>query len=190
MSTNELLVRGPNVFAGYWGQPGKTAEAIDAEGWLHTGDAPRSERGEVAIRDRMKDILITSGGKNITPSQHREPAEVQPLHLRRGGDRRRPALRHRLVMLDPGQVAQFAQERQVPYTDYASLARAPEVMALVSAEMEPANAQLARVEQVKDFRIIDELLTAEDEELTPTMKLKRKLVVRKYARVDRQDVPG
>ena len=75
----------------------------------------------------------------------------------------------------------YAQERQVPYTDYASLARAPEVVALVNEQVGASQRRkLARVEQVKDFRIIDQLLTAEDEELTPTMKLKRKLVVRKY----------
>ena len=85
-----------------------------------------------------------------------------------------------LVMLDHEQVARHAQDRQVPYTDYASLARAPEVVQLIAERVAQANTQLARVEQVKDFRIIDQLLTAEDEELTPTMKLKRKLVVRKY----------
>jgi long-chain acyl-CoA synthetase len=178
---DELLVRGPNVFAGYWGQPLKTAEALDAEGWLHTGDcAELSERGEIAIRDRIKDILITSGGKNITPSQIENLLKFSPYitDAVAVGDGRRFITA--LVMLDPEQVARYAQERQVPYTDYTSLARAPEVVALVAEQVALANVQLARVEQVKDFRIIDQLLTAEDEELTPTMKLKRKLVVRKY----------
>ncbi|KNZ31879.1 MAG: hypothetical protein AD742_15270 [Methylibium sp. NZG] len=180
-ANDELLVRGPNVFAGYWGQPGKTAEALDAEGWLHTGDcAELSDRGEIAIRDRIKDILITSGGKNITPSQIENLLKFSPYitDAVAVGDGRRFITA--LVMLDHEQVARYAQERQVPYTDHASLARAPEVVALISEQVAQANAQLARVEQVKDFRIIDQLLTAEDEELTPTMKLKRKLVVRKY----------
>ena len=86
-----------------------------------------------------------------------------------------------LVMIDQDNVAKFAQDKQVPYTDFASLTRAPEVVALVKAEIEAVNAKLARVEQVKEFRLIQELLTAEDEELTPTMKLKRKVVARKYA---------
>jgi long-chain acyl-CoA synthetase len=78
-------------------------------------------------------------------------------------------------------VAQFAQDRQIPYTDFASLTRAPEVLQLIGAEIEAVNARLARVEQIKQFRVIDQLLTAEDEELTPTMKLKRKVVTAKYA---------
>jgi len=78
-------------------------------------------------------------------------------------------------------VAKFAQDHQVPYTDFASLTRAPQVLQLIRSEIETVNARLARVEQVKDFRLIDQLLTAEDEELTPTMKLKRKVVTAKYA---------
>ena len=178
---NELLVRGPNVFAGYWGQPQKTAEALDAQGWLHTGDcAELSPQGEIAIRDRIKDILITSGGKNITPSQIENLLKFSPYitDAVAVGDGRRFITA--LVMLDHEQVARYAQERQVPYTDFASLACAPAVVALIGEQVAQANAQLARVEQVKDFRIIDQLLGPEDEELTPTMKLKRKLVVRKY----------
>ena len=88
-----------------------------------------------------------------------------------------------LVMLDQDNVAKFAQDRQVPYTDYASMTRAPEVLALIQAELEQVNTRLARVEQIKDFRIIAQLLTAEDDELTPTMKLKRKVMASKYAGV-------
>jgi long-chain acyl-CoA synthetase len=178
---DELLIRGPNVFKGYWGQPQTTAEALDAEGWLHTGDcAELSPQGEIAIRDRIKDILITSGGKNITPSQIENLLKFSPYitDAVAVGDGRRFITA--LVMLDHEQVARYAQEQQVPYTDFASLARAPEVVALIGEQVALANAKLARVEQVKDFRIIEQLLTAEDEELTPTMKLKRKLVVNKY----------
>jgi long-chain acyl-CoA synthetase len=84
-------------------------------------------------------------------------------------------------MIDPDNVAKFAQDHQVPYTDFASLTRAPQVLQLIRSEIETVNNRLARVEQVKDFRLIDQLLTAEDEELTPTMKLKRKVVTAKYA---------
>jgi long-chain acyl-CoA synthetase len=86
-----------------------------------------------------------------------------------------------LVMIDPDNVAKFAQDQQVPYTDFASLTRAPQVLQLIRGEIETVNSRLARVEQIKDFRLIDQLLTAEDEELTPTMKLKRKVVTTKYA---------
>ena len=84
-------------------------------------------------------------------------------------------------MIDQEHVARYAQENQVPYTDFGSLTRRPEIVSLIQAEVERINAQLARVEQIKDFRIIAELLTAEDDELTPTMKLKRKVVATKYA---------
>jgi len=179
---DEVLVRGPNVFVGYWGQPEKTAEAIDAEGWLHTGDCGAiDEEGYLSIRDRLKDILITSGGKNITPTQIESQLKFSPYITDAVviGDGRKYLCA--LIMLDQEHVARFAQDQQVPYTDYASLTRTAPVRQLIGAEIERINAQLARVEQIKDFRIIAELLTAEDEELTPTMKLKRKVVARRYA---------
>ena len=181
---DEVLVRGPNVFAGYWKLPDKTRETIDAEGWLHTGDCGELDSdGYLRIKDRLKDIIITSGGKNITPSNIENHIKFSPyvsdaVVIGEG--------RHYLtclVMLDQDNVAKFAQDRQVPYTDFASMTRAPEVVALIRSELELVNARLARVEQVKDFRIISQLLTADDDELTPTMKLKRKVIARKYAEV-------
>jgi long-chain acyl-CoA synthetase len=186
----ELLVRGPNVFAGYWGQPEKTAEALDPPGWLHTGDcADISADGALAIRDRLKDILITSGGKNITPSQIENLLKFSPYITDAVaiGDGKRYITA--LVMLDHDQVARYARDLQIPYTDYASLTRAAPIVALIQREIDQANQRLARVEQVKDFRILETLLTAEDEELTPTMKLKRKLVVAKYANLIDQMYP-
>ncbi|MES2973220.1 MAG: long-chain fatty acid--CoA ligase [Pseudomonadota bacterium] len=181
---DEVLVRGPNVFAGYWQLPDKTRETIDADGWLHTGDCGEIDsEGYLRIRDRLKDIIITSGGKNITPSNIENLIKFSPyisdaVVVGEG--------RHYLtclVMLDQDNVARFAQDRQVPYTDFASMTRAPQVVALVQSELDAVNAKLARVEQVKAFRIIPQLLTAEDDELTPTMKLKRKVVASKYAGV-------
>jgi len=180
----EVLVRGPNVFAGYWKLPEKTRETIDADGWLHTGDCGEIDAdGYLRIKDRLKDIIITSGGKNITPSNIENHIKFSPyisdaVVIGEG--------RHYLtclVMIDQDNVAKFAQDKQIPYTDFASMTRAPEVVALVQAELEQVNARLARVEQVKEFRIIAQLLTAEDDELTPTMKLKRKVVASKYAEV-------
>ena len=178
----EIQIRGPNVFGGYLNLPEQTRETIDDEGWLHTGDCGEiDENGYVAIRDRIKDILITSGGKNITPSHIESLLKFSPYITDAVviGDGRNYLTC--LVMLDQEHVARHAQEQQIPYTDYTSLARAPEVVALIRAEVERINPGLARVEQIKDFRIIDTLLTAEDEELTPTMKLKRKVIARKYA---------
>ncbi len=178
---DEILVRGPNVFAGYWKLPGKTTETIDADGWLHTGDCGEIDAdGYLRIKDRLKDIIITSGGKNITPSNIENHLKFSPYISDAVviGDGRHYLTC--LVMLDQDNVAKFAQDKQVPYTDFASMTRAAAVIALIQAELEQVNAKLARVEQIKDFRIISQLLTAEDEELTPTMKLKRKLVEKKY----------
>jgi long-chain acyl-CoA synthetase len=167
---DEILVRGANVFAGYLGLPEKTAETIDADGWLHTGDCGALDAdGYLAIRDRIKDIIITSGGKNITPSNIESQLKMSPYVSDAVviGEARHYLTA--LIMIDHDNVAQFAQDAQVPYTDFASLTRAPEVVKLVSAEIEAVNARLARVEQIKTFRILAQLLTAEDEELTPTM---------------------
>lgn len=177
----EILVRGPNVFAGYWQRPAQTAEVIDAEGWLHTGDVGELDGEWLGVRDRLKDILITSGGKNVSPSEIENRLKMSPYisDAMVVGDARHYLTC--LVMLDHDSVAKYAQDRGVPYTDYASLARSAEVAALVAGEIRRANAALARAETIKDFRIIEQLLTAEDEELTPTMKLKRRVVTRKYA---------
>ncbi len=177
----EILVRGPNVFKGYLGAPDKTAETIDMDGWLHTGDCGEIDPdGYLKITDRLKDIIITSGGKNISPTGIESLLKFSPYisdAVVIGESRNFLTC---LIMLDQETVSKFAQDRQVPFTDFASLTRAPEVVALIRETVEGVNGKLARVEQVKDFRIIAELLTAEDEELTPTMKLKRKVVARRY----------
>jgi long-chain acyl-CoA synthetase len=181
---DEILVSGPNVFAGYWNLPDKTAQALDDQGWLHTGDCGEIDPdGYLRVKDRIKDIIITSGGKNITPSLIENQIKFSPYIADAVviGEARRFVTC--LVMIDPDNVAKFAQDRQVPYTDFASLTRASEVQQLIRAEIETVNARLSRVEQIKDFRLIDQLLTAEDEELTPTMKLKRKVVAAKYAQL-------
>jgi long-chain acyl-CoA synthetase len=176
----EILLRGPHVFLGYHDNPEKTAETV-VDGWLHTGDVgAMDDEGFVKITDRMKDIIITAGGKNITPSEIENLLKFSPYISDAVviGDQRK--FLSCLVMIDHETVAQFAQEGNVPFTDFASLCRAKEVQDLIAAEVEQVNRQLARVETVKTFRLIEQVLTAEDEELTPTMKLKRAFVNRKY----------
>ncbi len=180
--TNEILMRGSNCFAGYLNLPEKTAEAIDSEGWLHTGDVGRvDDDGYFYITDRMKDIIITAGGKNVTPSEWENQLKFSPYVTDAVviGDKR--AYLSCLVMIDEDNVAQWAQDRDVQFSDFKSLCRAPEVTALIGEEIEKVNKQFARVEQIKQFRLIEQRLTAEDEELTPTMKLKRSLINTKYA---------
>ena len=180
--TNEILLRGPNVIRGYLNQPEKTAEAIDAEGWLHTGDVGRvDDEGYFYITDRMKDIIITAGGKNVTPSEWENQLKFSPYVTDAVviGDKR--AFLTAIIMIDQENVERFAQERDIPFSNYASLTRSPEILELIQSEVDRVNKQFARVEQVKKFFLLDRQLTAEDEELTPTMKLKRKLVQTKYA---------
>ena len=180
--TGEILVRGPNVFKGYLNLPEKTAETIDAEGWLHTGDVGVvDDEGFFRITDRMKDIIITAGGKNITPSELENELKFSPYITDAVviGDRR-PYLVV-IIMIDQENVEKFAQDADVPFSNYASLTRAPEVQALIQEEIDRVNRKFARVEQIKKFFLLDTQLSAEDEELTPTMTLKRKLVEKKYA---------
>jgi len=180
--THEILVRGPNVFMGYLNLPEKTAEAIDADGWLHTGDVGEVDAdGYFRITDRMKDIIITAGGKNITPSEFENELKFSPYITDAVlvGDQK-PYLTA-IIMIDQDNIEKFAQDHDVPFSNYASLTQSPQVQALIQSVVDQANAQFARVEQVKKFWLLDTQLTAEDEELTPTMKLKRKLVQTKYA---------
>jgi long-chain acyl-CoA synthetase len=175
----EILIRGGHVFAGYWKKPEKTAEDV-RDGWLHTGDTGRIEDGMLTITGRIKDIIITAGGKNITPaeiesrlkfSQYISDAVVI-------GDQRKYLTC--LIMIDQENVEKYAQDLQVAFSDFASLCRAAEVLELIDSIVQDTNKVFAQVEQIKYFRLIDVLLTAEDEELTATMKLKRSLVEKKH----------
>ena len=180
--TSEILVRGPNVFMGYLNLPEKTAETIDKDGWLHTGDVGVvDEEGFFRITDRMKDIIITAGGKNITPSELENELKFSPYITDAVviGDKL-PYLTV-IIMIDQENVEKFAQDNDVPFSNYASLTRAPEVQQVIQEVIDGVNKKFARVEQIKKFFLLDTQLTAEDEELTPTMKLKRKLVQEKYA---------
>jgi long-chain acyl-CoA synthetase len=176
----EILARGPHVFMGYFNQPERSAETL-RDGWLHTGDVGvLDEEGYLRVTDRMKDIIITAGGKNITPSEIENELKFSPyvtdaVVIGEG----RPYLTC-LVMIDHDNVEKYAQDHDIPFTDFRSLCRAPEIKELIRQEIDKVNARFARVEQIKKFRLIEQKLTAEDEELTPTMKLKRKLVGEKY----------
>jgi long-chain acyl-CoA synthetase len=178
----EILIRGDFLFMGYLNQPEKTAETIDARGWLHTGDVGAIDNeGFVKVTDRMKDIIITSGGKNITPSEIENQLKFSPYVSDAVviGDKR-PYLTC-LVMIDHENVEKFAQDHDIPFTNYASLCRATEIQDLIWREIQAVNANFARVETIKRFALIERQLTPEDEELTPTMKLKRSFVNKRYA---------
>ncbi|MBR0912355.1 AMP-dependent synthetase/ligase [Bradyrhizobium japonicum] len=178
----EILIKGDFLFMGYLNQPEKTAETIDHRGWLHTGDVGTIDNeGFVRITDRMKDIIITSGGKNVTPSEIENQLKFSPYISDAVviGDKR-PYLTC-LVMIDQENVEKFAQDHDIPFTNYASLCRAAEIQDLIWREIEGVNGNFARVETIKRFYLIERQLTPEDEELTPTMKLKRGFVNKRYA---------
>ena len=177
----EIQTRGLNNFQGYWKNNEKTAETFTTDGWLKTGDVGRvDDEGYVTITGRLKDIIITAGGKNITPAEIESRLKFS--HYISDavviGDKRKYLTC--LIMIDQENVEKFAQEGKVPFSDFASLCAATEIVDLIKAEVEAVNKEFARVEQIKDFRLINVLLTAEDEELTATMKLKRGFVEKKH----------
>lgn len=178
---DEIQVKGLNVFAGYLNKPDKTAETFSEDGWLKTGDIGRLDDGFLTITGRMKDIIITAGGKNITPAEIESRLKFS--HYVSDavviGDKRKYLTC--LIMIDQENVEKFAQDNKVPFSDFRSLCRADEVVDLIKREVDAVNKEFARVEQIKDFRLIDVLLTAEDEELTATMKLKRATVEKRHS---------
>lgn len=178
----EIQYKAGNVFQGYWKKPEKTAETFTEDGWLRTGDVGRLDnQGYLTITGRLKDIIITAGGKNITPAEIENSLKFSPYVSDAVviGDRRKYLTC--LIMIDQENVEKYAQERRVPFSDFRSLCAAPEVRELIGKVVDETNRKFARVEQIKDFRLIDILLTAEDEELTATMKLKRSYVEKKHA---------
>jgi len=178
----EIQYRSGNVFQGYWNKPEKTAETFTDDGWLRTGDVGKLDnQGYLTITGRLKDIIITAGGKNITPAEIENRLKFSPYITDAVviGDKRK--FLTCLIMIDQENVEKFAQDKRVPFNNFQSLCAAKEVQELVRAEIEAVNKDFARVEQIKDFRLIDILLTAEDDELTPTLKLKRSFVEKRHA---------
>ncbi len=149
---------------------------------MKTGDVGQlDDEGYLTITGRMKDIIITAGGKNITPAEIESRLKFS--HYISDavviGDKRKYL--SCLIMIDQENVEKFAQDSKIPFSDFASLCAAPPIVELIHGEVEGVNKDFARVEQIKDFRLINVLLTAEDEELTATMKLKRGLVEQKHS---------
>jgi long-chain acyl-CoA synthetase len=175
----EILVKGPNVFQGYHKNPEATNETI-VDGWLHTGDLGEIDPdGFIKITGRKKDIIITAGGKNITPANLEAEIKQHPLVSQCVvvGDRR-PYL-VALVTLEPEEAVKYAQENGLP-EDPAQLAQNPDVKASIEAHVEKINQNFARVEQVKKIAILPQDLSQESGELTPTLKVKRAVVAQKH----------
>lgn len=177
----ELLLRGPSVFGGYLFDEDATARAVTGDGWLHTGDIVElAADGQATIVDRKKDVLITSGGKNITPSLI-ENALKDSIYIREAillGDGRH--FLSALIQIDFDTVGQWAREKGLPYTTFRSLAERPAVRELVGAEIGRVNARFARVESIREFVVLAKELDHDDGELTATMKVRRRIIEERF----------
>jgi long-chain acyl-CoA synthetase len=172
--TGEIQTKHAGVFKGYWNKPDKTAEALTEDGWLRTGDVGVwVDETHVKIVDRIKHIIITSGGKNISPSEIENKLKTSP-YVKEAmviGDRRNYLTA--LIGIELDTVGDWATRRGIPYTTYRDLSEKPEVIELIQGVVDMVNKDLARVESIRRFRMIPKELDHEDGELTATQKLKR-----------------
>jgi long-chain acyl-CoA synthetase len=171
----EVLIRGPNVFCGYLNRPDATP--IDDDGWLYTDDLGTiDELGNLSITGRKKEIIITSGGKNISPEKIENALKISP-YIKEAvavGDNRK--FISALVQIEVDRVADWATRRGIAHTSHADLAGRQEVVALIAAEIDQANQHLAPVEQVRAFRLLDRELSQDEGELTATQKVRRRVI--------------
>jgi len=179
---NEILVRGPHVFDGYWGSPEATRAVLDTEGWLHTGDVGELQDGNLRLVDRARDFIVTSGGKTLSPSTIEGLLRASPYVAEAmviGHSRKYLTA---LIEIDFDTVAEWARSQDIAYTGFTSLAQHPAVTKLLADEVQRANAQLARVEQLKAFRVLPKALDPEEEgePVTPTRKVKRALMLERF----------
>jgi len=178
----EILTRGPGTFAGYYRNEEATRATIDADGWLHTGDVGTLDAdGYLTITDRKKDILITAGGKNVSPSWIENALKVSPW-VREAivvGDRRKYLVA--LIGIELDTVGDWATRERIPFTTYSDLSSRPEVVALIDAWVQKVNADLAQVEQVKRFALLPKELDHEEGELTATQKVKRRAIAQQFS---------
>jgi len=180
----EILISGNVVFVGYYKNEAATREAIDAEGWLHTGDVAKWEEGpagrELRINDRKKDIMITAGGKNITPSEIENSLKFSSFIKEAVivADRRRFV--SALIQIDFESVSKWATDENILFTNFKSLVENPTVFALIQKEVEKSNSHMPQVQQVRKFHLFTKELDHDDGEVTATMKVKRKSIYEKY----------
>lgn len=176
----EILINQDSCFSGYYRDENATVEVL-RDGWLHTGDVGRfDEDGHLYIIDRKKDIIITSGGKNVSPSEIENHLKCSP-YIKEAvvfGDSRK--FLSAMIQIDFENVGKWAQSQKIAYTNYKSLARNGEIYGFIAREIEHLNRELAKVERIKKFTIIDKELDQDDEELTATQKVKRKVIEKRF----------
>jgi long-chain acyl-CoA synthetase len=187
----ELLTKGPGTFVGYFGDADATAATFDAEGWLLTGDVGEIDAdGFVRLTDRKKDLIITSGGKNVSPSEIEGMLKVSPFIAEAVviGDGRKYLVA--LIGIEEDTVGNWAAQKGLPFTTYADLASKPQVVELINSEVERANVHLANVETIKRFALLPKQLDQLDGEVTATQKVKRAAIARQYAPLIDSLYPG
>jgi len=179
---SELLLRGPNVMLGYRNDPEKTAEAIDPDGWLHTGDIAETDPdGYVTIIDRKKELIINAAGKNMSPAHIEQKLKAASPLIGQAcviGDMR--PYNVALLVLDPDGAAAYAAAQGLPDATPPALAADEHLRARIASSVKEANTHLGRVEQIKRFTVLGVDWLPDSDELTPTMKLKRRVIVKKY----------
>jgi long-chain acyl-CoA synthetase len=177
-AAGEVLVHSPDIFEGYWHNDEATRTVIGDDGWLHTGDVGEWRDGALRLIDRARDFIVTSGGKTISPSFIENTLRASPYISEAAvfGHGRKYLIA--LIEIDFDTVADWARTENVAYTGFTSLAQNRQVERLIESEIDKANAQLARVEQIKRFRILPKMLDPEQEgePVTPTRKVKRALM--------------
>jgi len=179
-TSDELLIRGDMVFAGYYKSPEQTASVLE-DGWLKTGDVVAQREGVLRIVDRLKDIMITAGGKNLTPSEIENAVKSSP-YVKECiviADNRKYV--SALIQIEFDTVAKWAESRGIAFTHFRSLAEHSEVNRLVQAEVDKANRQLAQVSNIRRFHLLTKELDHDDGEVTATMKVRRASIYRTYA---------
>lgn len=178
--SGEFQIRGDMVFSGYYKSPEATAQSI-VDGWLHTGDVVREEQGQIKIVDRLKDIMITAGGKNITPSEIENAMKASPFikECIVIADRRRFV--GALVQIEFDTVAKWAEARRIAFTHFRSLVETPEVQQLIDEAIAKGNASLAQVSRIRKFHLLTKELDHDDGEVTATMKVRRASIYKAYA---------
>nr|MDJ0953553.1 AMP-binding protein [Acidimicrobiia bacterium] len=177
----EILARHPGIFQGYFKNPEATTETIDADGWLHTGDIGEWDDNHIRIIDRKKDIIITAGGKNISPSEIENRLKVSPFIKEAMviGDRRK--FISALIGIEFDVAANWAQRRGITFTTYRDLSEKPELVRLIRKQVDETNSEFARVEQIKQFRLLPKELDHDQGELTATQKIKRRVLEDQFA---------
>ncbi len=175
----ELQVRGDMVFSGYYKNPEATASSI-RDGWLHTGDVVREEQGQLKIVDRLKDIMITAGGKNLTPSEIENTMKGSPYIKECIIVAEGRKFVGALVQIDLETVGKWAEARRIPFTHFRSLVETPQVRELIQAEIDRGNERLAQVSQIRKFHLLTKELDHDDGEVTATMKVRRSSIYKTY----------